>query len=84
MAGFKFRRQYSISPYIVDFVCLEAGLVIEVDGGQHMTDAHRDRARDRFIEKQKFRVIRFWDNDVLLRADDVLEAILLQLNRPSP
>jgi very-short-patch-repair endonuclease len=84
LGGFKFRRQYPIAPYIVDFACLEATLVIEVDGSQHMSQTHSDCTRDRFIERLGFRVIRFWDNDVLLRTEEVLEAIFQELVAPSP
>ena len=84
LAGFKFRRQYPIAPYIVDFACLEAELVVEVDGSQHMSHAQSDYARDQFIERMGFRVIRFWDNDVLVRTEEVLEVIFQELSAPSP
>jgi len=73
LPGFKFRRQYPITPYIVDFACLAAMLVIELDGSQHspLTDAPRTR----FIESKGFTVLRFWDNDALLQTDAVVEAI---------
>jgi very-short-patch-repair endonuclease len=84
LAGFKFRRQYPISPYIVDFACLEAELVVEVDGSQHMSNTQSDYARDQLIKRLGFRVIRFWDNDVLLRTEEVLEVIFQELSAPSP
>ena len=83
LSGFKFKRQQPIGTYIVDFVCFEHALVVEIDGGQHVecTDAERSR----WLEGQGFRVLRFWNNDVLQRADDVLEMILGVLRtHPSP
>ncbi len=70
----KFRRQHSIPPYIMDFVCLKARIIIELDGCQH--DDEQDAARTRFLEAKGFKVIRFWDNEVLQQPDAVLEAIL--------
>jgi len=84
MTGFKFRRQHPIPPYIADFACVEAGLIVEIDGGQHQDSMGRDAERSRFFARIGYRTVRYWDNDVLLRADEVLEAILLELNRPSP
>ncbi|MBU8975718.1 DUF559 domain-containing protein [Lysobacter sp. MMG2] len=73
LPGFKFRRQYPIPPYVVDFVCLTAMLVIELDGSQHSYQT--DLTRTRFIESQGFTVFRFWDNEVLQQTDAVIEAI---------
>jgi very-short-patch-repair endonuclease len=84
LRGFKFRRQYPIRPYICDFICVEAGLIIEVDGSQHLVDQSRDAARSRFFERFGYRTVRYLDNDVLLRTSEVLEAILLELRSPSP
>ncbi|MGH8634555.1 MAG: endonuclease domain-containing protein [Burkholderiales bacterium] len=84
LCGFKFRRQYPIPPYIGDFVCVEAGLIIEIDGSQHLADQSRDAVRARFLESFGYRIVRYWDNDVLLRTSEVLEAILLELGCPSP
>jgi very-short-patch-repair endonuclease len=72
--GLKFRRQYPIPPCIVDFVCLDEWLIVELDGSQHSPQS--DAARTRFLEQRGFTVVRFWDNDALLRTDAVLEAIL--------
>ena len=77
--GRKFRRQVRIGPYIADFACADARLVVEVDGGQHADDAERDRLRTAAIEADGYRVIRFWNDDVLLRTEDVLAAILTAL-----
>src|SRR5690348_7894668 len=72
--GMKFRRQHPIPPYIVDFTCLKARIIIELDGSQHANE--RDAARTRFLEARGFKIIRFWDNDVLRQTNAVLEAIL--------
>jgi very-short-patch-repair endonuclease len=71
--GIKFRRQHPIPPYIADFCCLAAALVIELDGSQH--DEPTDRTRTAFIEGQGFRVLRFWDHDALLHTEAVADAI---------
>jgi very-short-patch-repair endonuclease len=75
--GLKFRRQHPIGKYIVDFVFLEKKIVIELDGGHHAeseTEAY-DRERDDWLEKEGYRVLRFWDNDVLLNTKGILEVI---------
>ncbi len=77
--GIKFRRQQPIGPYVVDFCCLERLLVIEVDGGQHVDQAHRDAERDAWLEGQGFRVLRFWNNDVLENIEGTLTAIVQHL-----
>ncbi len=74
--GLKFKRQVPIGPYIADFANLRAKIVIEVDGGQH-NESQRDEVRDRFLNEQGFRVLRFWNNEVLRSTDEVLEVILL-------
>ncbi|ATD66382.1 hypothetical protein CNR27_02070 [Luteimonas chenhongjianii] len=72
--GVKFRRQHPIGPYIVDFLSIEAALVIELDGCQHQP--HRDADRTRFLERRGHRVLRFWNHDLLVRTETVLEQIL--------
>lgn len=76
-AGFKFRRQAAIDRYIVDFVCFELKLVIEVDGGQHAEEQQliRDQQRTEFLQSRGFQVLRFWNCDVLDDIDAVLVAI---------
>jgi len=69
-ARFKFRRQVPIGPFVADFICYQERLVIEVDGGQH-ADSQRDRRRDRWLEANRFRVLRFWNNDVLMNLEGV-------------
>ena len=76
--GHRFRRQHPVGPYIADFACIEAGLVVELDGSQHLA-SRTDAQRDACIRRQGFRVLRFWNDEVLLRLDDVLEAIRLAL-----
>lgn len=79
LGGHRFRRQAPIGAYIADFACLEAKLVIELDGGQHQEQAKYDVRRDRQIEAEGFRVLRFWDNQVFQETQAVLEVILQAL-----
>ena len=72
----KFRRQQPIGNYIVDFVCFEKRLIIEVDGGEHSAQAAYDSERDTWLESQGFSVLRFWNNQVLNEMEDVKEVIL--------
>jgi very-short-patch-repair endonuclease len=72
--GMGFRRQESIGPYVVDFVCREAKLIVEVDGGQH-AESESDAVRDAFLARGGFRVLRFWNNEVLSNLDGVLARI---------
>jgi very-short-patch-repair endonuclease len=76
--GHKFVRQEAIGPYIVDFVCREKMLIIEVDGGQHAENA-RDRLRDAALVAAGYRILRFWNSDVLSNRDGVLTVILTEL-----
>ena len=75
LEGLKFRRQEPIGRYIVDFVCHEKRIVIEVDGGQHSTDKNRDAERDKWLNKQGYKVLRFWNNEVLKNIQGVLHVI---------
>ena len=86
LVGYKFRRQVPIGEYIVDFVCLERKVVIEVDGGHHQEQAPYDTDRTTWLESQGFQVLRFWNHEVLTDAEAVQEALLvaLQGNSPSP
>jgi adenine-specific DNA-methyltransferase len=85
LADHKFRRQRAIGPYFADFACLDAKLVVELDGGQHVDAFAYDNDRTRFIESRGFRVLRFWNNDVLTQTSIVLEQILLALQEhPHP
>jgi len=82
--GFRFRRQQPIGPYIVDFFCPSAKLVIEVDGGQHAVLENDDARRTRWLEARGCRVVRFWNNDVLANTDGVILAILEALRADPP
>ena len=75
--GFKFRFQASIESYVVDFLCIEAMLIVEIDGSQHTMAS--DAARMRFLEARGYRVLRFWNSDVITNLDGVLETIRLAL-----
>ncbi|WEK06776.1 MAG: DUF559 domain-containing protein [Candidatus Devosia phytovorans] len=72
--AFKFRRQLPFGPYIVDFVCLSARLVIELDGSQHAESTY-DVVRDAYIVRQGFRIFRFWNDDILRDPGPALDAI---------
>ena len=91
LEGFKFRRQVPVAGFIVDFYCIEAGLVVECDGGQHSLPEQKeyDRIRTASLEKLGIRVLRFWDCDVLKDTDAVKRTVYRQLTegpspRPSP
>jgi very-short-patch-repair endonuclease len=81
--GVKIKRQVPIGPYIVDFVSFERRLIFEVDGGQH-ADSEADQRRTRWLEGEGFRVLRFWNNEVLKNTSGVLETILSAIADPSP
>lgn len=74
--GFKFRRQHPVGKYILDFACIEAGLAIEVDGGQHNEMQINDDQRTALLEAQGWKVLRFWNNEVLQNIEGVLEKVL--------
>jgi very-short-patch-repair endonuclease len=78
--GYKFRRQHLIHPFVVDFVCLEKKLIIELDGGQHAMRQHYDEKRTVFLESKGYKVVRFWNNVVLNETREVLNTILAALN----
>ena len=87
MAGHKFRRQVVIEPYIVDFVCLEAQLIVEADGGQHLEQVEDDLKRSVFLESLGYKVIRFWNHEILGDTYSVLERIhgsLIEAPSPQP
>jgi len=72
--GMKFKRQKPVGPYIVDFVCIQHTLIIEIDGGQH-ADNGTDMQRDTWLQQQGWHVLRFWNHEVLANTASVLEAI---------
>jgi very-short-patch-repair endonuclease len=82
LLGMKFRRQQPLGAYIVDFVCLEKKLVVEVDGGQHADRQEYDAQRTRWLEEQGFRVMRFWNHQVLTEPDSVIQAVADTLAPP--
>ena len=85
LGGFKFRRQKPIGPFIVDFVCVEKKIIIEVDGGQHALNTEHDDKRSEFLRNKGYKILRFWNSDVLNEKNAVLEEILINLKEtPSP
>ena len=92
LEGLKFRRQHPFGDYILDFVCLEEQLVIEVDGGQHLEQMAEDDNRTKALKDAGFRVLRFWNHDVLQKLEAVAELIIQTISqkqdpsspRPSP
>ena len=81
--GLKFKRQKPMGRYIVDFVCLEQRLIIEIDGGQHSEQVHYDQRRDAWLRSQGYTVLRFWNNDVMQQLESVLEQIRCTLGSRS-
>lgn len=77
MEGAKFRFQSPVGPYVADFLCIEARLIVELDGGQHGAQVEKDALRTKALEAAGFTVIRFWNNDVLANTEGVLETIRL-------
>jgi very-short-patch-repair endonuclease len=77
--GRKFKRQKPIGRYVVDFVCLEEKLIIELDGGQHAENQEYDQERDSWLRSQGYTVLRFWNNELMNETDSVLERIRLAL-----
>lgn len=87
LQNYKFRRQQPLGPYVVDFVCQQTRLVIELDGGQHQEQENADALRTAFLISQGYRVSRFWNNEVMANLDGVLQQILellAETPHPSP
>jgi len=82
LSGFKFRRQVPVGPYIVDFLCVGAKLIVEADGSQH-AESLRDNVRDAYLASQGWKVLRFWNNEVVQNREGVLETIYAHA-KPSP
>lgn len=80
----KWRFQAPVGPFRVDFLCFAERLVIEVDGGQHVEAQVEDAARTRFIEREGYRVIRFWNNDVMENLEGAISRVAESLKAPSP
>ena len=82
--GHKFRRQVPIGRYIADFVCHEARLIVEIDGGQHDRSSPQEAERNGFLQNEGYRILRFWNNEVLANLDGVHQAIVGELRRITP
>ena len=82
VAGYRFRRQVPIGDYVVDFACMKAKLVVELDGGQHAAAVKSDSRRTQWLESQGFRVLRFWNNAIVEELEGVLETIHAALLKP--
>jgi very-short-patch-repair endonuclease len=83
--GFKFKRQKPMGHYIVDFVCVERLLIVEIDGGQHAEQVEYDQCRDAWLRSQGYTILRFWNNEVMQQLEGVLEKIRTTLSpAPSP
>ena len=80
--GLKFKRQVPLDGYIIDFVCFEARLIVEVDGGQH-SESERDATRDRHFEMKGFSTLRFWNDEVVKNIDGVCMTILAEVRKGS-
>ncbi len=78
--GFKFKRQVPIGNYIVDFVCLEKRLIIELDGGQHSDNQKYDKDRTAWLNERGFKVLRFWNHEVLQQTESILEVLIQTLD----
>ena len=81
IGGVKFRRQQPIGNFIVDFVCFEPRIIVEVDGGQHAEQVAYDEQRTRWLKAQGYQVLRFWDNEVLANTDAVAQAVFDAVER---
>jgi very-short-patch-repair endonuclease len=84
LRGFKFRRQFPLGGYVVDFVCVDRALAIEVDGGQHSEATRYEQQRREWLELHGWRVLRFWNNDVHDNLAGVLERVLEALESVGP
>jgi very-short-patch-repair endonuclease len=82
--GLRFRRQHPIGPFIADFACTQAGLIIELDGGQHVQARDKDAARTRWLKQSGYHVLRFWNHDVLTQIGAVLQVIAAATQAPPP
>jgi adenine-specific DNA-methyltransferase len=84
LAGYKFRRQRPVGKYFADFACIETMLVMELDGGQHVEASAHDETRTIVLQANGFRLLRFWNNEVLMQTHVVLERILSTLTTLTP
>jgi very-short-patch-repair endonuclease len=81
LKGHKFRRQHLLYPFVVDFICLEKKLVVELDGGQHAEQSHYHEKRTLYLQSKGCRVLRFWNNEIFQETEAVLSEILYNLNK---
>lgn len=81
--GLKFRRQIQLGPYIVDFVCFEKKLIVEIDGGQHCENKC-DEVRDKYFKDRDYTIKRYWNNDVITNIEGVLEDLRQEILTPHP
>jgi lysyl-tRNA synthetase class 2 len=81
LAGLKFKRQVPIDRFVVDFLCADAKLIVELDGGQHDQDRERDANRTRVLEAMGYLVLRYWNHDVMRNTDGVLQDLLNTIDR---
>jgi very-short-patch-repair endonuclease len=90
LQGFRFRRQVPVAGFVADFLCPQAKLIVEVDGGQHLRAEGYDKERTATLQENGYRVLRFWNHDVLMHTRDVADVIYRELTkgftppRPSP
>jgi very-short-patch-repair endonuclease len=84
ITGYNFRRQVPIGRYIADFVCHEARLIVEIDGGQHDRSSPQEAERSGFLQNEDYRILRFWNNEVLANPDGVHQTIAGELRRITP
>ena len=82
--GFKIKRQYSVGPYVLDFYCPSKKLAIEIDGSQHIENKEYDVERSDYLSVFGIKVIRFWNNEINVNIDGVLNKIISELDSPSP
>lgn len=82
--GVNFRRQHAIGKYIADFCCVKSKLIIELDGSQHLEQAEYDAERTKYLEAQGYRVVRFWNNQVMKEIDGVILVIMEELKTTPP
>jgi len=80
----RFRRQHPVGPYVADFACIERMLIIELDGGQHQEQKEYDERRTEFLQQQGWRVLRFWNNDVMGNLEGVVAKVVNALTATPP
>ena len=79
LKGYKFKRQVPIKDYIVDFICIQRKLIVELDGGQHLLNQEYDERRTAYLNSLGYKVLRFWNDEVLIKTEDVLEHVISSL-----